>query len=343
MRFALIILICIQALPVKAQTLGGSATYNFLKLPPSAVLSAMGGVNASYMLDDVGLAGNNPALLHQGLHSQAGLSFNNYFAGVKAYNLAGAYHHDHLNTTLGGSVFFIDYGHIPQTDAAGNTAGEFRPKEYMVQFSGGRKYGEKWNYGVSGKFIHSNYGQYRSSGLAFDVGLLFSDTARHISFGLLARNMGAQLSAYSGQREDLPFDLQIGLTKKLSKAPIGFSITAHQIHQFDLVYADTLFNSENNFSSNKSTFNKLFNHFVFATHIYLGSNLQLAVGYNRLRREELNLGSAGNGLNGFSGGINARFRKVHIQYARAYFQRSYAYNQLGINLLLNELAAEGRL
>lgn len=343
MRLVLIIFLSVQALLSRAQTLGGSATYNFLKLPPSAVLSSLGGVNTSFVTDDAGLAANNPALLNQRLHSQLGLSFNNYFAGVKAYHLTGAYHHDNLNTTLGGSVFFIDYGNIPQTDAAGNIEGALRPKEYVVQFSGGRRYGDKWHYGVNGKFIHSNYGQYRSSGLVFDVGILFADSARQISFGLLARNMGAQLSTYNGQKEDLPFDLQIGATKKLSKAPLGFSITAHQIHQFDLVYEDTLFNSENNFPSNNSTFKKLFNHFVFATHIYLGSHLQLALGYNRLRREELNLGSAGNGLNGFSGGINARFRKMHIQYARAYFQRSYAYNQLGINLLLNQWVGDSKL
>jgi hypothetical protein len=343
LRFAFIILLSIQASAVGAQTLGGSATYNFLKLPPSPLLSAVGGVNASYALDDVGLASNNPAFLHQGLHSQAGLSFNSYFAGVKAYNLAGAYHHDRLNTTLGGSVFFIDYGNIPQTDAAGNREGVFQPKDYVMQISAGREYGEKWQYGMTGKFIRSDYGQYRSSGLAFDVGVLYADSARQLLFGLLAKNMGVQLSTYSGQREDLPFDVQVGVTKKLSKAPLGFSVTAHQIHQFDLVYEDTLFNSENNFSSNRSGFNKLFNHFVFATHIYLGNHLQLAIGYNRLRREELNLGGAGNGLNGFSGGINARFRKMHIQYARSYFQRSYAYNQFGLNLMLNQLVGEGRL
>lgn len=327
----------------QTQTLGGSATYNFLKLPATPVLSAMGGVNASYILDDVGLAGNNPALLNRDLHSQAGLSFNSYFAGVKAYNITGAYHYEKLNTTFGGAVFFIDYGNIPQTGASGNTEGAFRPRDYMVQFSAGRQYSEKWHYGLTGKFIRSDYGQYRSSGLAFDVGVLYADSARQLSFGLLAKNMGAQLSSYSGQREDLPFDVQIGVSKKLFKAPLGFSVTVHQIHQFDLVYEDTTFNSENNFSANRSAVNKLFSHFVFATHIYLGSHLQLAVGYNRLRREELNLGSAGNGLNGFSGGINARFRKIHVQYARAYFQRSYAYNQLGINLMLNQLIGEGVL
>lgn len=307
------------------------------------MLSALGGVNTSFILNDVGLAGNNPALFTKDLHAQAGVSFNSYFAGVKAYNLASGYHQERLNTTLGGAVSFIDYGNNPQTDASGNEEGEFRPKDYVLQLSAARKYGERWQYGMNGKFIRSDLGQYRSSGLAFDFSVLYKDSARQLSFGVLAKNMGVQLSTYSGNREDLPFDLQLGVTKKLAKAPLGFSVTAQHIHQLDLVYEDTLFNSENNFSTNKSAFNKLFNHFVFATHIYLGNHLQLAIGYNRLRREELNLGSAGNGLNGFSGGLDAQFRKIHIQYARAYFQRSYAYNQLGINLQLNQLIGEEKL
>lgn len=343
MRFVFIIILTLIGRVAQAQTLGGSAIYNFLQLPGTPMVSAMGGVNVSFVSDDVGLAGNNPALLNKGLHSQVGLSFNNYFAGVKAYNLAGAYHHEGLGTTFGGGISFIDYGAIPQTDAAGNVEGDFRPKDYVLQLSAARKYEGKWQYGLSGKFIHSNLGSYRSSGIAFDVGVLYSDTTRQLSFGLLAKNMGTQLSTYHGIKEELPFDLQVGISKKLAKAPFGFSVTAQQIHRYNLVYEDTVYNSENNFFANNSAFNKLFNHFVFATHIYLGSNLQLAIGYNRLRREELNLGSSGNGLNGFSGGINARFRKMHIQYARAYFQRSYAYNQLGVNLLLDQLVGEGRL
>lgn len=343
MRVTLILLLGIQAFVTRAQTLGGNATYKFLKLPASPVLTALGGVSTSYILDDVSLAMSNPALLNREVHSQLGLSFNSFFAGVKAYNLAGSYHHDKLHTTLGGGVFYIDYGKTAQTDASGNVEGEFRPKDYVLQVAASRNYLEKWRYGLVTKFIQSNYGQYRSSGLAFDFGLLYSDTSNRFSFGVLAKNMGFQLSSYEVYKEDLPFDLQIGVTKRLAKAPLGFSITAQQIHLWDLTYQDTVFNTENNFPSYTSAFNEFFNHFVFATHVYLSNNIQLHVGYNRLRRVELNLGSSGNGLNGFSGGVVARFRKLHIQYARAYFQRSYAYNQIGINLFMNQLVGEGKL
>jgi hypothetical protein len=343
LRCTLILLLIIQAFVAKAQTLGGNAAYNFLKLPASPVLTAVGGVNTSYVSDDVSLAMNNPALLNKEVHSQLGLSFNSFFAGVKAYNLAGSYYHDKLHTSFGGAVFYLDYGKTMQADASGNVEGEFRPKDYVLQVAAARNYLEKWRYGLVTKFIHSDYGQFQSSGVAFDFGLLYSDTSNLVSFGVLAKNMGFQLSTFDGNKEDLPFDLQIGVTKRLAKAPLGFSLTAHQIHLWDLTYQDTVFNTENNFSSANSAIHELFNHFVFATHVYLSNNIQLHVGYNRLRRIELNLGSSGNGLNGFSGGIDARFRKLHIQYARAYFQRSYAYNQIGINLIMNQLVREGKL
>ena len=322
---------------IKGQTIGGHAVYNFLKLPASPKLSSLGGVNVSYSNDDVGLAVNNPAILNESLHTQLALSFNSFFASTKAYHLAGAYHSNKINTAFGGSIFFVDYGNIPQTNAAGNMEGTFHPTDFAIQFSASKKYLEKWQYGLSVKFIHSNYGQYRSSGLAFDAGVFFNDSVNLFSAGLVAKNMGMQLSSYNNEKEDLPFDLQAGITKRLAKAPLGFSMSAQQIHQLNILYNDTTFNNENGFTSTPSFLNKFFNHFIFATHIYLGKNLEMNIGYNRLRRYELNMGSAGNGLNGFSTGFKARFNKLHFQYARAWFQRAFAYNQLGVNIHLNKL------
>ena len=328
---------------VRSQTLGGSATYNFLKLPASPLLSALGGENISYMSNDVGLAINNPAILNEKLHTQLALSFNTYFAATKAYTLTGAYNHSKWNTTFAGQIFFIDYGSITQTNTGGEAEGQFRPKDFVFHLSASKKYLEKWQYGMNLKFIHSNYGQYRSSGIAADIGIHFLDSANNFSAGILAKNMGAQLSTYNGQNEDLPFDLQVGITQRLSKAPFGFSITAQQLQQFNTVYNDTIFNFENDFNSDGSLGNKIFNHFIIATHIYIGNNIEASVGYNRLRRNELNLGNAGNGLNGFSAGFKAKFNKLHFQYARSYFGRGFAYNQFGLNLNLNEIGGIGKL
>jgi hypothetical protein len=306
-------------------------------------LTAAGGVNVSYKTNEVGLSANNPALLSPDLHSQLGVCFNNFLAGIKTYSLTGAYENKRWNTNFGGHVYFVDYGSIPQTDAAGNVSGNFHPVDYVVQLSAARQYLERWTYGATLKFINSNYQLYKSSALALDFGVLYSDTTNELYASVLAKNMGVQIKTYAGEGEDLPFDLQIGITKRLKNAPLGFSVTAQNLHQFNTVYNDDNFNSENNFSSNNNFFNKLFNHFIFSGHIYAGNNLEATLGYNHLRRQELNMGSAGNGLNGFSMGVRIKFSKIQILYARSSYQRNISFNQFGLNLKLDEFGGLGKL
>jgi hypothetical protein len=322
---------------VKSQTIGGTAVYNFLNLPPSPLLSATGGVNVSLRAKDPGFSVINPALIDTSMDKQLSVNFNAFFAGSKAYQLATVFHHAKSNTDFGGSLVFLDYGNIPQTDAAGNENGSFRPRDFILQVSAARSYLEKWRYGANLKFISSSYHSYSSSALAIDFGILFSDTSKFFTAGLTARNMGFQLKAYDVTREDLPFDLTIGLTKRLAKAPLGFSVTAQQLHKFNTVYNDTIFNNENGFPQRSSFSSKLISHFIFSAHIYTGNNLEFHLGYNFLRRRELNLGGSGNGMNGFSAGLKAKFSKFQFQYARAYYQRNSAYNQFGINLDLSKL------
>jgi len=215
-----------------------------------------------------------------------------------------------------------------------------------MQVSASRGYLEKWNYGAAIKFINSNYGPYTSNGLAVDAGVLFHDSSKLFSASVLAKNMGFQIKKYSGNPEDLPFDLIAGVTKRLSKAPFGFSITAQHIHQFDIRYNDTTFNNDNVFgqtnNNKKSGFDKFFRHIVIASQIYIGDKLEVSLGYNHLRRQELNVGDAGNGLNGFSLGVGALFNKIQIRYARAYYQNNIAYNQFGLNLQLNQYFGLGK-
>jgi hypothetical protein len=221
-------------------------------------------------------------------------------------------------------------------------SGNFRPVDYVVQISAARKYLERWNYGASLKFINSNYQLYRSSAIALDFGVLYSDSSNLFTASILAKNMGFQIKTYAGESEDLPFDLQIGITKRLAKAPFGFSVTAQHVHQFNVLYNDAGFNADNNFYSNNNLFNKLLNHFVLAGHIYLGNNLEAMLGYNYLRRQELNIGSSGNGLNGFSMGMRIKFSKLQVLYARSNYQRNVSYNQLGLTLQMNQLFGLGK-
>lgn len=322
---------------VHAQTLGGNAAYPFLRLPASAVVTGAGGVNVSLPSDEVGLALQNPSVLRSSMHAQFYLSFVSLPGSIQSYVAGGAYHHQKLQATFGAQLHFVNYGSVAQTDAAGNVSGSFRPVDFAMQFSAAKRYLDKWSVGASLKFIHSGFQQFSSQALAADVAVHFFDSSRQLSASVLAKNMGVALKSYAGQREELPFDLQVGVTKRLAKSPFGFSVTAQSLHRFNTLYNDTSFNRQNDVNVSGSFFNKLFGHFVFATHIYLGSHLEASVGYNVLQRRELAAPQGGNGLTGFSTGVRVKFQKLEVQYARTNYQRSISLNQLGLILKMNQL------
>jgi len=331
---------------LQAQTLGGNSVFNFLKLPATPQLTALGGINTSHISNDVGLSFNNPALLKPSMHSQLNAVFNGLYNGISAYHLSLGYHHEKLNTNFGWGIHFINYGSIQETDASGNIYGSLHPVDWVMQVSASRSYLEKWNYGATLKYISSNYGQYRSSGIAVDVGLLYHDTSALFSASILAKNMGTQLKTYEGtDPDDLPFDLQLGVSKRLENSPFGFSLTAHHLHQFDIRYNDADFNEVNGFpngSNKKFTFDKLFRHVVVAANVYLADKVELTAGYNYLRRKELNIGNTGNGLNGFSMGAALILPKLQVRIARSQYQRNTAYTQFGLSLALNQYMGLGK-
>jgi len=335
---------CLQA---SGQTLGGNSVFNFLKLPHTPQLTALGGVNVSQASDDAGMAYNNPALFTPAMHTQMNAVFNSFYSGIKVYHLSMGYRHEKSKTNFIWGLNYFNYGNATETDPSGNVLGRFRPTDWVMQVSASRKYLEKWHYGASLKFINSSYGQYRSTGLATDVGILFKDTANLFTAGVQVKNLGMQLKKYGGtEPDDLPFDLQIGFTKRLASAPFGFSVTAQRAHRFDIVYNDTVYNNENGFansSTKKFSFSKLINHFVLAATIYGGDRVEINAGYNFLRRNELSIGNSANGLNGFSMGAGVLLGKLQVRYARAYYQGNTAYNQLGLNLKLNGYFGLGRL
>jgi hypothetical protein len=330
-----------------AQTLGGNTVYNFLRLSNTPQLTALGGINVSNQTADIGLAWHNPALLRPAMHTQANLVFNAFYGDIRNYHLLMGFRHEGWKTNFAAGVNYFNYGSIPETDMAGNRYGDFRPSDYVVQVSASRQYMERWFYGATIKFVHSNYGQYRSAGLALDVGLSYTDTAQLIQTSLVIKNMGAQLKTYTGTASgDLPFDLQAGISKRLARAPLQFSLTAHHLHQFDIAYRDTAFNNENGFDQNmgdkKFTFDKLFRHIVLSMQLYIADKVEISAGYNHLRRRELNVGNTGNGINGFSLGVGALFKRIQIRYARSYYQNNTAYNQFGLSLKLTDYFGAGR-
>ena len=323
-------------LGLHAQTLGGSSAFSFVKLPNTPQLTALGGVNVSTITRDIGPSFHNPALLRQFMSGQVNAVFGSAPAGIKNLDAIAGWHDKPWATNFSLGVHYLAYGESPLTDAAGNILGNFNPRDMVVQASFSRTYLERFHYGASIKYISSTYGPYRSSAVAADVGLTYTDSAGLFQASFVAKNMGAQLKAYAGQPEDMPFDLQIGVTKRLRMLPIQFSLTAQRLHQFDIAYTDTLFNQDNYGDSKRPGFmDKLFRHFVFAVQGYVGNRIELTMGYNVLRGKELSIGNVSNGLTGFSFGVGVLLDRLQVRFAHTMYQRQIAANQFGISMDLD--------
>ena len=295
-----------------------NAVYNFLTLPYSAKATALGGMNISSLKNDLGLATFNPSLLDRSMDGTLHLSIKPYLADIKQYDFSGA--HSKHNYVMGWGVHYLNYGPIQSTDIAGNPMGEFNPSDYSVQFSMAGKYMENFYLGSTLKFIQSNYGVYTSSGLGLDVGLRYKSPNDLNQFSILVKNIGTQLKSYT-QKEELPFNLILGWTKKLQNAPIQFSLTAEKLSLWNLAYNDTTFNNQEGYQ-NAGSLQNLFNHFIIASEFYMGDQFEINIGYNFMRRFDLNIQNQQNWLNGFSTGLGFQLTKLDLQYGNAFFQKN---------------------
>ena len=274
---------------------------------------------------------SNVSLLREEMSGQLHASFNSMYAGIKNLGFVAGKYVSSWETNFGVGISYIDYGNITSTDPSGNITGSIHPRDYLVRAMVSRQYETRWHYGFAVNFIQSSYGEFTSTALALDAAATYYDSSNLFQAALVLKNMGGQLKSFvPGEHEQVPFDFQLGVSKRLLKAPIQFSLTAHHLHQFNLAYNDTANNGGQESAS--STVSKIFQHLVFATQLYIEEKIELSLGYDFLRRSELRIDNTANGLTGFTMGIGYTSDKLQFRYARAWYQNNTAYNQFGINV-----------
>lgn len=305
---------------INAQTTAGNAIYNFLSLPYSSKITSLGGVNISSMGNDIGMAMYNPSLLLPTMDKTLTLSVKPYFAGIQQYDFMNVNYWEKKKITWSTGVHYINYGNINMTDLAGNDIGTMHPTDYAVQLSAASDYIQHFNIGASIKFIHSNYGLYKSNSLAIDIGLKYLSENQLNQASILVNNMGMQLNNGHSQQE-LPFNIIIGWSRKLENAPLQFSLTADRMSVWNNVYYDPVYAQKNGDASPKYLQN-LINHLTIGAELFLGKQIDFDLGYNFIRRYDLNIQNQSNGLNGFATGFGIKLERMNFQYGTSFFQQN---------------------
>jgi hypothetical protein len=287
---------------------GGQRSFEFLNVPSSARLAALGGVNTSLKDRDINFFFANPSLVSDSLAGFAAASYQFYVGDIGQAAFSYVHEFDRLGSIAFG-IQHLGYGTIKGYDATGLETGEFKSGETALVISKSHQV-SNFRAGASFKAVFSNIAGYRASALMFDAGGSFVHPKHDLTIGLVIKNIGFVMSEYSPTSESkVPFDVQLGATFKPEHMPLRFSVTAYQLATSKITY-----NPDDN-DEEPGTLNKVLRRFNFGIEILLHKNINALVGYNYARHQELKLANGGGGA-GISFGFSAKIKSVEIVFSR---------------------------
>jgi len=285
-------------------------TYEFLRLDMSPRAAALGGnyvANAS----DPNVLFYNPAGIKTIEHIPISFSFVKHLMDINSASLASSFEINGIGK-FGTAIQYINYGNFTEANQYGDKTGEFGAGDLALILGYANSISENFYYGANLKFIYSNIDDVSSTGLAVDLGLQYLLLDDGWNFGFSVLNLGSQLTAYYSTKEDLPLDVQLGLSKKLAHVPIQFFFSFNKLNA-----------TENRFE-----------YFNAGLEFTLGKAIELRFGYNNKERKDLKIGSAA-GLAGYSFGLGVKISSYKFDYAFSSMGSIGALHRIGIAAVIN--------
>ena len=279
--------------------------YNFLRLPVSAHVAALGGDNISLNEDDATLVFHNPALMNFVADKTINLNFMTYMEGAKTASAAFVKGIGN-RASWGVTAQYMDYGKMKQTTYDNIEIGEFSAKDICIGGAFAYALTDKISGGITAKAITSSIADYHSMAVGVDLGLTYTDSIGDLSIAVAAKNLGGQVKAYDEEFEKIPLDLQVGVTKRLTNSPFRFSATLSRLNNWDQGFIK---------------------HLAVGADVLLSETIYLAAGYNFRRAHEMKItdtegaSSHGAGLS-FGAGLSLERFKLHIGYGKYHVSAS---------------------
>lgn len=279
--------------------------YNFLRLPVSAHAAALGGDNITLIENDEALIFHNPALLTSVNDKTINLNYMNYMSGA---NMASASFNSIVKERASWAVSaqYVNYGKMKEVDENNVQTGEFSAKD--LSFAGYFSYmlTNRLTGGISARLITSYLGSYNSIGFGVDLGLNYYDSDHEWSLALVLKNLGGQLKAYHDNFERMPFDIQMGVTKRFTGTPFRLHATLVDLNHLDY---------------------KFLNHVVVGADVLLTESIWIGGGYNFRRADEMKItttnGSSSHGAGlSLGAGLNLERFKLNLAYGKYHVSSS---------------------
>lgn len=333
-RILVLFALCFVVFSAKAQQ-DVFVSYSSLNLRSSAKVAALGMDFLPWYTNDIGVGITNPSILNKDMDNQFAFGFTDLFAGIWQGNLAVSKTFNRLGSFSFG-LNYIGYGDFKRTLPNGDEIGNFSANDYMFTIGWAKKLEDNLFMGVNMKPIISQYDSYSSFAIAFDLAATYIYEKQDLTATLMARNFGAQIKTFNNIKEELPFELQLGLSKKLTHAPFRVFLLVNNLNKWDLRENDPLnprdridpftgeITRENSF---KAFLDNSFRHLEFGLDFQPSKLFNIALGYSWKQSREMYLNDALS-LAGFSYGFGINIKKFSLSFARNEYHKFGSPNHL---------------
>lgn len=292
--------------------------------------------------EDLSFAYYNPAQLSKSMDNSIDFNYINYFTDINYGYVSYAKHINELGSFSLG-IYYMNYGEFIEANVNGEKTGTFTATEYAFPIIYSRNIDSSFQIGATLKPVYSKLENYTSFGLLADVGITYMIPEKKFAASLVVKNIGSQIKPYNEDNyEPVPFEVQIGITKKLLHAPFRFSIMAKNLETYDLSYKELNDAEPTNFNNTDKEIENhgdkfaenILRHFVFAMEFLPSKNFYVSLGLNYKRRRELQL-TEKPGFTGFSYGFGFKISKLNFSYGRASYHLAGASNHFSISTNLS--------
>jgi len=285
---------------LQAQT--GESVYQFLELPASVVAAANGGNVIASPVSDLNLVFHNPALLSPDQHNQLTFGYMNYIADINVGSAVFSRKINESSQWMAG-VRYIDYGTMPWTSETNDLLGETTAQDLALTGAYAWKLSETWRAGGSFNLIYSVLDEYTSAAIAVDLGVYYCQPDKLFSAAMTLNHLGSQIVSYDGQYESMPWDIRLGLSKKLEHAPLRFNLTAQHLNQRSMTYLT------DDGTASLKWYDQVFCRLVGGVDFVPSDQFMLSLGYNYRRVQELGIEQR-TFFGGFTAGMLLRMKKM---------------------------------
>jgi len=294
----------------------------------------MGGDVISIVDNDVSLAFQAPSLLNKEMNRQMSFNFVDYVSDI---NFISFHYAQKIfnNLMIFSGLDAINYGEFIGSDATGNSTSLFTANQQIFTLGTAKQISDKFTLGTNIKLLNSQLESYHSLSLSSNVSTTYFNKENNLAATLLFKNMGKPIKSYTSTSENLPFEIQLGLSKSLQHLPFRYSLVLHHLNVYD-ISNDYNLNTIYDLTSNTIIIKKETVAKKMLRHVILGGELNpfrkslyLRAGFNFQRREDLKLSSSFS-MSGFSWGMGFSVRKIQINYSRSALHSSSVLNSFSL-------------